>query len=179
MHTATEKVPVGGASPFLRAEQFRQRMIEAHRLAFASRKRPLIGRHRLAEMFRESPRYVIGDSQRAAIDSLFQAEADDDLIRAIGHQYDNYIEARIAERNARQCVRQAFRKVVKETGEATEAQLIAEQEPTPANRLRAEKEVREAKHAYRAYLNALWHDALDYAAGACRRIAQSGERVWR
>lgn len=181
MSSATERVPAPQVSLSIRVDQFDLRMIEVHRAAMDSRKRPLVGRHRIAHMFRESPTYVIGRSQRAAIDSLIDAGCDDDKLRAIGHVYDDYIEARIAERNGRDnlCSRQAFRRAVKEAGEATVAQLVCEQEPTVANRLRAEKEVREAKHAYGHYLSTLWHDALEHASSAVRRaVAGIGDRRW-
>lgn len=174
MVTAASPRVVAQLSESVRVEEFDQRMIDAHRRAFASKRRPLTRRHRLADMFRESPRYVIGRSQRAAFDALIEAGADDDLVLAIADQYVAYVRARIAERNQPACVKQALRNVFKESGEAAVAQLVLEQEPTAINRERAERETLDAIRAKEHYLVLLYHRAGDSVRTFCRNIAHAG-----
>lgn len=182
MQTANASVPVAqGSADVRRAEEFDTRLVAAHRKAYHARKRNLALslRYLIADMFRESPRFVLGRSQRKAFDALFDAGVPDEKIMAIAEEYPLYVARRISERSAPQCRREALRAVMKEAGEAAVAQLVADQDPTPINRERAEQETRDVIRANKTYLMTLAHDVANGARAVCRGVMHAGERNWR
>jgi hypothetical protein len=161
-----------------RIADFRRRMIEAHRLAYATKRRSLgHSRYLIADMLRESPRFITGDLERRTLDALFEAGCSDDSLRAIAEEYRLYIERRIAARErAIACRREALRTVLKEQGEAAVAQLVADQDPTPVNRERAERETRDVIRAAERYVMSIAH----HARTLCRNVVtHAGEAHWR
>jgi hypothetical protein len=165
------------AEAIQRAILFDREMVDAHLRADRTKRRPLARRWRISQIL--CGYLKPWHTQRMIYDDLLESGADDDRVLAIAENHVFYVRRRIAERRELPTPAAALRIVAKEVGEATVAQIIADQDPTPTNRLRAEAETRDAMRAKETFLMSLYHQATHACATALGRVARdSGVRTW-
>jgi hypothetical protein len=179
MHSAKQPTPVGQDSEDVRrGVLFDREMVDAHLRADRSKKQQLEARWRLSQIFAgESKPWA---TQRKIYDDLLVSGADEERVLAIAENHVFYVKRRIAERRELPTPAAALRIVLTEVGEATVAQLIADQDPTPTNRARADAETRDAMRAKETLILSWYHQAQHACATALSRVVRdSGERTWK